>query len=152
MIKYKELNKVKKLEFIELLNKQSIRKHLINHPNFNRKMFDKWLDEKIAMNNISGCKLRAIYSNDTLAGWCGIQYENKKYEIAIILDDKFWGIGKTIIFKKLINWAKELGHQTICINFFHTRKKYKFLEKIALNKYETTLFGEKFITYELDLN
>lgn len=151
MIKYKKLDEINKSDFLNFLNKESIRKHLISHPLFDENLLNTWIEDKLTMDKMKGCKIRAILVDDILAGWCGIQYEDEKYEIAIILDENFWGIGVEV-FKKLIKWAKELNHKTIFINFLHTRKEYKFLEKIALDKYETELFGDKFVTYELDLN
>lgn len=103
---------------------------------------------KIEVDATSGCRVRAIICEGVLAGWCGIQFEEGKYEIAIIIDDKFWGLGKKIL-KDMMRWAKELGHDEVFIHFLHTRPDYKFLKKRARNVYESELFGSKFTTYQL---
>ncbi|MCF7981581.1 MAG: GNAT family N-acetyltransferase [Pseudomonadales bacterium] len=103
---------------------------------------------KIEVDSFPGCKVRAIVVDGQLAGWCGIQFEDEKYEIAIVLDDGYWGLGKTI-FRDLMGWAKELGHQTIFIHFLYTRPEYKFLRKISKNVFKSEFLGSKFTTYEL---
>ena len=74
--------------------------------------------------------------------------EDEKYEIAIVIDDDYWGLGIKI-FREIMNWAKELDHRTVFIHFLHTRPEYKFLRKISKNVYESELLGSKFTTYEL---
>jgi hypothetical protein len=107
-----------------------------------------WMESKIEVNSNSGCKIRAIYSDGEIAGWCGIQFEDGKYEIAIIIADKFWGLGKRV-FKDMMGWAKEMGHKEVYINFLHTRPDYKFLNKLAKSVVQTELFGCKFTCYQL---
>jgi len=147
-LEYLRFNKININDFKTLLNKQKIREHLIEHELFDQNTVASWIAEKIEMDNIQGCKVRGIYSNKTLAGWCGIQLEEGKYEIAIVLDDSFWGIGKSV-FNDMIGWAKEFGHDEVFIHFLHTRPEYKFLHKISKNVYETELHGNKFTTYQL---
>lgn len=86
-----------------------------------------------------------------LAGWCGIQREDGKYEIAIVIDDRYWGLGKKV-FREMLGWAREFGHKTIYIHFLYTRPEYRFLRKISKNVYESVLMGSKFTTYELEVN
>jgi GNAT superfamily N-acetyltransferase len=84
-------------------------------------------------------------------GWCGIQQEGGEYEIALVLDDRYWGLGRKI-FRELMSWATELGHQTVYVHFLHTRPEYKFLRKIANSVYENEIMGNKFTTYRLSVN
>ena len=147
-LEYLKFNQVNIDDFISLLNKQKIREHLIEHQIFDLDSVSAWIDAKIEVDSIRGCKVRAIYSNGTLAGWCAIQLEEGIYEIAIVLDHCFWGIGKRV-FADMIRWAKEFGHEEIYIHFLHTRPEYRFLRKVATNVYETELFGNKFTTYQL---
>ncbi len=150
-ISYKKIDQTNHTELIQVLNNQENRKHLINHPLFDKETTIKWINEKQKVDATQGCKVRSIYLDDKLVGWCGIQKENEKYEIAIILDKKSWGIGKKVFFD-MIAWAKELKHKTLLIHFLHTRNRYKFLKKLSVNSFETDIFGEKFISYELDLD
>ena len=147
-VEYVKLSEVNPAEFVPLLNKQKIRKHLINHPLFDEQTAKAWLEAKVGVDSYQGCKVRAIFVDKQLAGWCGIQLEDEKYEIAIVIDDDYWGLGIKI-FREIMSWAKELGHRTVFIHFLHTRPEYKFLRKISKNVYESELLGSKFTTYEL---
>lgn len=137
-------------DFMTLLNKQKIREHLIEHELFDESTTNEWLNSKIKIDSSPGCKVRAILINQKLAGWCGIQLEGDKYEIAIVLDDNYWGLGK-IIFSEIMSWAKEIGHKTICIHLLNTRPEYRFLKKMSTNVYKSELLGRKFTTYELEV-
>lgn len=147
-IEYVRLNEVNPEEFIPLLNKQKIRTHLIEHQLFDQGSTKAWLESKIKLDSSQGNKLRAIVIDKQLAGWCGIQLEGDKYEIAVVIDDDYWGLGIKI-FREIMFWAKELGHKTVYIHFLHTRPEYKFLRKMSNNVYESELLGSKFTTYEL---
>ena len=150
-LEYLKFNQVNIDDFISLLNKQKIREHLIEHQLFNLDSVSAWIDTKIKVDSIRGCRVRGIYANGTLAGWCAIQLDDGKYEIAIVLEHSFWGIGKRV-FADMIGWAKEFGHDEIYIHFLHTRPEYRFLRKIAKNVYETELLGNKFTTYQLTVS
>lgn len=115
---------------------------------FNLDSVTAWINSKIVVDTIEGCRVRAITCNNQLAGWCGIQLEDEKYELAIVIDEQYWGLGKTI-FQDMMRWAKELGHDEVIIHFLHTRPNYKFLQKMASNVYETEMLGSKFTTYQL---
>lgn len=147
-VEYPEFSTINPSDFLPLLNSEKIRKHLIEHDLFTIDTLTTWMHSKTEVDATLGCKVRGIICNGEVAGWCGIQFEEGKYELAIIIDDKFWGLGKTV-FKELICWAKELKHNEVYIHFLHTRPEYKFLKKIAKNVYEEDFFGNKFTTYQL---
>lgn len=147
-VDYLTFDKISPRDFLPLLNSQKIRKHLIAHPLFTIETLSAWMNTKIDLDDTPGCRVSAIACNGELAGWCGLQLEDGKYEIAIIIDDRFWGLGKQV-FQELMGWAKELGHEAVSIHFLHTRPEYKFLKKIARKTYETVLFGQKFTTHQL---
>ena len=83
-----------------------------------------------------------------LAGWCGIQKDNEKFELAIVISKSYWGTGP-FIFKDLLSWAKEFGHQEVLIHLLETRREYRFLKRISTITHETKIFGKKFITYHI---
>lgn len=148
LIEYVKLNKINPIDFLPLLNKQKVREHLINHQLFDAETVKTWVEAKIEVDATQGCKVRAIVIDKQLAGWCGIQLEDGKYEIAIVLDDNYWGPGIKI-FREIMTWAKDLGHETVFIHFLYTRSEYKFLRKMSKNVYESELLGSQFTTYEL---
>lgn len=147
-VEYKKFDTINPSDFLSLLNSKKIRKHLIEHELFTIDTLTAWMKNKKQVNATSGCKVRGIICEGELAGWCGIQFEEGKYELAIIIDDKFWGLGKRV-FKDMMSWAKELEHGEVYIHFLHTRPEYKFLKKISKNVYEADFFGSKFTTYQL---
>ncbi|MFV1997776.1 MAG: GNAT family N-acetyltransferase [Acidiferrobacterales bacterium] len=147
-VDYLRFDEITASDFLPLLNSQKIRKHLVEHELFTIDTLTTWMNSKIEVNTVSGCRVRAILCEGELAGWCGIQLEEEKYEIAIVIDDKYWGLGKQV-FNDMMVWAKELDHDEIFIHFLHTRPEYKFLKKIAKNVYEADLPGRKFTTYQL---
>lgn len=147
-VDYVRFNEINPNDFLPLLNSEKIRKHLIEHKLFTIDTLTAWMNAKIAVDAISGCKVRGIFCDGELAGWCGIQLEEDKHEIAIIIDDKFWGLGKRV-FQDMMYWAKEFEHNEVFIHFLHTRPGYKFLKKMAKDVYETELFHSKFTTYQL---
>ena len=150
-LEYVKFNEVNINDFKNLLNKPKVREHLIKHQLFDLDTVNSWVEEKIEVNSLQGCRVRAIYLNNALAGWCGIQLEQGKYEIAIVLDDKFWGIGKSV-FADMMGWAREFGHDEVYIHFLHTRPEYRFLRKMSKKVYETELLGKKFTSYQLAVN
>lgn len=147
-IEYVRFSEVNPSDFIPLLNNPKIREHLIEHELFDEGNVKEWIKAKLKVDSIPGCRVRAVFLNDKLAGWCAIQLENEKYEVAIIIEKKLWGLGKKV-FCDIMEWAKELRHDEIFIHFLHTRPEYKFLRKIAVNVFESWFLGNKFTTYQL---
>ena len=150
-IEYIAINIVDPGQLLSLLNKDSVRKHLVNHQIFDKESLKSWLQEKIEVDSTRGCRVRAIFVDERCVGWCGIQQDGGEYEIAVVLDDTHWGLGRKI-FRELLTWAKELGHQTVSIHFLHTRPQYKFLRKIANSVYESEIMTNKFTTYRLPVD
>jgi hypothetical protein len=148
LITYQKFEELNPNELLPILNKKSTRAHLMSHDLFDFATASSWIQTKVKVDSTHGCKSRAILVDGKLAGWCGIQPEDTKYEIAIVIDDKYWGIGK-VVFKQLMAWCKEFGHKSVLIHFLHTRPEYRFLCKLATHVYQSELFGEKFTTYEL---
>ena len=147
-VEYVKLGEVDLNDLIHLLNNKKIREHLIEHELFNTNTVNAWIKAKMKVDSTNGCRVRAIIFNNQLVGWCGIQLEDEKYEIAIVIDDKFWGLGKNV-FYDIMRWAKALGHDEIFIHLLHTRPEYKFLRRISTKVYESEHLGGKFTTYQL---
>lgn len=147
-IEYLHLSEIDPADFLPLLNKASTREHLIKHELFTVAKVEDWIKAKLAEDNKEGCKVRAIILDHQLVGWCGIQSDDGAYEMAVVIEDRFWGLGKTV-FADVMNWAKALGHATVLIHLLKTRPEYKFLRKMASKVYESEVFGSEFLTYEL---
>jgi len=137
-------------EFRAVLNEDSLRTHLIDHPYFDITRFQSWRDDKIQLDSLPGCRVRAVYIDGALAGWCGIQPDDRGHEIAIVISKKFWGFG-IAIFRHIMCWAKELGHKEILFHLLDSRPEYKALNKMASKVQKTELAGRCFTTYYLSL-
>ncbi len=149
-LSYTNLSSIPVEAWLALLNEPKVREHLIEHPPFTPATVAQWVLEKQRVNAEPGCRVNAIVCEGVLAGWCGIQYEDGDYEMAIVLDPSQWGLGPRI-FADMIGWAVALGHSTLLIHFHHTRKAYSFLRKVATAVYPSRLLGSEFLTYELSV-
>lgn len=147
-IEYVDLQTLNRVELLNILNNKKVRKHLISHGEFNVVSLDEWVKSKIRINSTSGCKIKGVKINAAVAGWCGIQYENGAYELAIVLDANYWGVG-VAVFKELMKWAGELDHRNVVLHLFNTRPEYKFLRKMASRVDKSTVFGQEYTRYEL---
>jgi len=147
-IEYTDLQDLDQGELLSILNKDKIREHLVSHDQFNEQSLAAWVSSKVGVDSVDGCKVRGIRVNGAVAGWCGIQFENESHELAIVLNEVYWGVGITV-FKDMMVWASEFGHSHVVLHLFNTRPEYKFLTKMASRVYESTMFGEKYTSYEL---
>lgn len=150
LIRYINLDEVPLEEWVSLMNEPKVREHLISFPLFTREVAQNWVKEKLIENEKSGCRIQAVVCNDVLAGWCAVQEQDGQYELAIVINDQFWGIGKQI-FKDMLAWAKELGHECVYLHLLETRREYRFLKKIATNVTHSQLLGREFTTYEIEV-
>lgn len=149
-LEYRRLDEIDYKALTLLLNKHETRKHLVEHQLFNVDTAKSWVKEKLKVDSTKGCRVRALVQGKTLVGWCGIQLEENKYELAIVLDSAFWGLGRRI-FKDLMRWAKEFGHDEVYIYFLHTRPEYRFLQKMAKSVSQVELLGDTFTRYQLSV-
>lgn len=131
---------------LPIVNDQALRKHLVDHPLFDTDSIEVWVRAKVQTDAIPGCRVRVVFIDGSLAGWCGIQPDDKGFEIAIVLAKEFWGVG-TSIFKSVMTWARELGHQEIRFHLLETRPEYKALKRKASKVEKTELLGRSFTTY-----
>ena len=145
-IEFLEFNQVAPQDFLPVVNEEMLRRHLIDHPLFDSSSIREWIREKSKSETIPGCRVRAVFIDGVLAGWCGIQPDDNGFEIAIVISRKFWGVGISI-FKELMCWAKELGHKELVFHLLETRAEYKFLKRKATKVQKTELLGRSFTTF-----
>lgn len=147
-IEYLCFNQVNPEDLMAVVNEDSLRTHLIDHPYFDTTSLQVWMEEKINTDTMHGCRIRVVYIDGTLAGWCGIQPDDNGFELAIVIAQKFWGFGIPI-FKTLMCWAKELGHKEIVFHLLESRPEYKVLNKMSTKVRKTELAGRCFTTYHV---
>ncbi len=145
-IEFLGLNHTNSADVLAVLNEPELRAHLIDHEYFDAISLQEWIGAKIKIDALPGCRVRVIYIDGVLAGWCGIQPDEQGFELAIVLSQRFWGMG-IATFKILMGWAKELGHQEIRFHLLDSRPEYKALSKMASKVDKTQLFGRSFTTY-----
>lgn len=150
-IKYLEFSQVNPDALLPVLNEESLRKHLIDHDQFDSDSVRGWMNDKLQSESIPGCYIRAVFIDDELAGWCGIQpdengFEVAGFEIAIVISQKFWGFGKPI-FVHLMSLAKKMGHTEIVFHLLDSRPEYRALKRMATKVQPTELLGRRFTTY-----
>lgn len=133
-------------ELQQLVNENALRKHLVDHEYFDEASLQLWVDEKIKTDAQPGCRVRVVLIDGKLAGWCGIQPDERGFEVAIVLSKEYWGYGISI-FKTLTAWAKEMGHSEIVFHLLETRPEYKFLNKLSTKVEKTHMMGRGFTTY-----
>lgn len=150
-INYVSFKDVNTLDWLKILNEAVLRRHLVEHDIFNEITINNWVKRKLDIDGMKGCRIRAIYFDKQLAGWCGIQPDVDGYELAIVLSSEFWGNGLSI-FKTMMKWAKELGHQQVLFHLLDTRPQYKALNRIATKVKKSYLLGRQFITYYISVD
>lgn len=150
-IRFLSFNDVDPEDFLAIVNEDALRKHLIDHEKFTSSSIREWMNEKLEIESLEGCRIRAIYIDGALAGWCGIQPDDNGVELAIVISQKFWGFGISI-FKTLMRWAKELGHKEILFHLLDSRPEYRALNKIATKIQKTELLGRCFTTYYIPVD
>lgn len=149
-LEYLSLSEVAPALFLPILNSDVVRKHLMTHERFNCSSIEDWIALKLDQDASPGCKIRAIRYQAQLAGWCGIQREAEDFELAMVLDPAFWGIGKTV-FRDMMGWAKTMGHTEVCVHFLASRKVYRFMQTKASSVYQSQIAGNRFTTYRISI-
>ncbi len=150
-IEFLSFNEVNPKDLIAIVNQDSLRRHLIDHPYFDITSIQAWMENKIRTDTIQGCRIRAVFIKGVLAGWCGIQPDDNGFEIAIVISKEFWGFGISI-FNSLMFWAKELGHKEVVFHLLETRPEYRTLKKMAYRVKKSKLLDRKFMTYFISVD
>lgn len=151
MLTYHSLDRSPTEEWLELLNSDLVRRHLIQHPKFTTETVKIWLQSKILKDQEPGCRLRAIQSDGKLVGWCGIQIEDNNYELALILSPSHWGRGREVVIQ-VLKWAQELGHKQLLAHLPQSRPQTKALEKLFGQPIgKTSIQGYDFNTYNVEI-
>ncbi|WP_275909255.1 N-acetyltransferase [Aeromonas sp. 2MA4] len=136
-MEFKPFGDVSAEDFLPLVNDETVRKHLIDHPPFDAASVRVWMDGKIRIDMLPGCRVRALVIDGALVGWCGIQPDGEGVEIAI--------------FKEMMGWARSMGHREVLFHLLDTRPAYRFLARRSTRVKKTTLSGRGFTTYYLSV-
>ncbi|QQD18915.1 GNAT family N-acetyltransferase [Spongiibacter nanhainus] len=147
-IEYLGFDALEPRAFLALLNRAKVRRHLVQHQQFDEPAAVQWVSEKLSIDSMPGCRLRAVCTDGELAGWCGIQPDADGYELAVVLDADYWGIGLKV-YKTMMEWAQEFGHHFVNIHLLASRPEYRFLRKMATSVTRSEWQGEVFVSYRI---
>ncbi|MEO1901127.1 MAG: GNAT family N-acetyltransferase [Alcanivorax sp.] len=147
-LEFVALDRVEPEALLGLMNQEPLRRHLVNHAHFDSAGIRGWVQEKLTVNALPGCRVRAIRVDGNLAGWCGIQPDDHGFELAIVLSHKAWGRG-IAVFRTLMDWASEFGHEEVVFHLLDSRPEYRSLARMARKVHESELLGRRFTTYHL---
>ena len=152
-ITYIALADTDRTALLALMNHETLRAHLVDHPLFTPETLEIWVSDKTEVSAADGCRVRGILIDDKLAGWCGIQPDDDGFELAIVISSSYWGSGLKV-FRDMIGWARELGHKEVLFHLLETRRKYRALEKMAKEVKESERMARWFSTYiiPVDIN
>ena len=145
-MKFRPLHEVRAEDLLPLLNDETLRKHLIDHPPLDAARVRAWMDDKRRIDALPGRRVRAVLIDGRLAGWCGLQPDEEGVEIAIVIARAGWGRGLAI-FNEMMGWARSMGHQELVFHLLGTRPLYKSLARRATRVTKRTLSGHPFTTY-----
>ena len=145
-MKFIPFGEVRAEDFLPLVNDETLRKHLIDHPPFELDTVRRWMEEKMAIDALPGCRVRAVLIDGRLAGWGGVEPEEEGIEIAIVIARAGWRRGLDI-FNEMMGWARSMGHQEVVFHLLGTRPLYKSLARRATRVKKTTQSGHPFTTY-----
>ena len=151
MLSYQTLGSSPTEEWLELLNSDLVRRHLVQHHPFTVESFDGWIERKVTEDQTPGCRLREIHCGGRLAGWCGIQFESGAFEIALVLSPAYWGRGREVV-NEVKEWAREMGHKQLLAHFPQSRPQTKALTKLFGQPIRVTNIQEHvFVTYCVEI-
>ena len=150
-IEYREFGDISAASMASLLNEDSLRTHLIDHPYFDAETVQAWMTEKEEVDSQATCRVRAVLVGGELAGWCGIQPDEVGVELAVVISQRYWGVG-VAVFKDMLSWARELGHSQIRFHLLDSRKAYRSLESMASEVIQSQMLGRTFTTYTIPVN
>jgi len=145
-MEFKPFGDVSAEDFLPLLNDETLRQHLIDHPLFDAPGVGAWMDEKRRIDAQPGCRVRAVLIHGALVGWCGLQPDEEGVEIAIVIARVGWGRGLAI-FNEMLGWARSMGHQEVVFHLLDTRPPYRSLARRATRVKKATHSGHPFTTY-----
>ena len=139
---------------MSLLNDPQVRAHLVDHPAFDSVSLEQWIQEKMAVDATPRFRVRAIRApsdDDALVGWCGLQPDfsggsDGVADLAIVLAPSHWGLGR-LVFREMLGWASELGHQEVKLHLLESRREYRALRRKALSVVRSEWAGRHFVTY-----
>ena len=106
-ILFKDLFSPSTNQWLDLFNDKRVRKHMPLASEFvDTEWVENWIRHKIESSENSPFKVQSVWINENFAGWAAIQKDEVEYEMAIVLNPTYWGVGIKV-FEKLIKDFQE---------------------------------------------
>ena len=106
-ILFKDLFSPSTNQWLDLFNDKRVRKHMPLASEFvDTEWVENWIRHKIESSENSPFKVQSVWINENFAGWAAIQKDEVEYEMAIVLNPTYWGVGIKV-FEKLIKGFQE---------------------------------------------
>ena len=106
-ILFKDLFSPSTNQWLDLFNDKRVRKHMPLASEFvDTEWVENWIRHKIESSENSPFNVQSVWINENFAGWAAIQKDEVEYEMAIVLNPTYWGVGIKV-FEKLIEDFQE---------------------------------------------
>ncbi len=151
-IEFRRLPEIEKLEIIELMNNDLVRRQMpLLIGTFTEKFCEQFVRAKESLWENHGYGPWAFVVDGSFAGWGGLQPENGEADLALVLHPNYWGIGKNL-YKKIINRAfGEMMLKSITILFPPSRTRINGILRLGFKKdSELQIDNKPFTKYRLN--
>jgi hypothetical protein len=148
-IAYRNIDDVDLTEMCTILNSDDVRHHLIKHDLFTEHSIKEWISGKKSLCLLDPrVYIKSCYFEQRLMGWCGIQMENGRYGLGIILDKDYWGFGRQI-YRHLLDVADRLKIRELYVYLLGNRHSSRALIREGWIPLGTdSLEGFQFLVYK----
>lgn len=150
-IQYRYLHEVDPQDIIALMNLPQVRKLMpLTFDNFNEQDCNKFVTAKQQLWEEHGYGPWAFVVNGEFAGWGGLQPEDGKADLALVLHPNYWGIGKQLANDIIKKAFTEMNLECVTVLFPPTRTRIKGLLQLGfVQTDELDIDGKTFIRFEL---
>lgn len=152
LFRKKRLNQIEKHLIINLLTDSAVKRHMpLSSERFGDKEYIDFITAKEKIWQEYGFGPSGYFVEDQFIGWAGLQPdEGDDFEVAIVLDPRYWGYGIQI-YKELIKFAFDtLNLNSVTILFPPSRTRIKAILREGFIKENEVLFNDElFIRYRL---
>ena len=150
-ITFTRLTKIPAIAIINLMNDPAVQRHLpLAQEEFGDIECDRFVANKERMWKEKGFGPWAFMLDDEFVGWGGLQPEGDDADIALVLNQKYWGAGSTL-YRKIVTYAfEELRVDSVTCLLPPSRTRVSALRRLGFRKDgETVIQDQRFIRYRL---
>jgi GNAT superfamily N-acetyltransferase len=150
-IAFKRLSEIAKADIIALMNHPLVRRQMpLAKGDFGEADCDAFVAAKERLWAEHGYGPWAFVVDGAFAGWGGLQPEGGDADLGLVLQPKYWGLGK-VLYDKILEIAfKEMGFASLTVLLPPSRTRVRGLGRLGFEPDgELEVGGERFIRYRL---